>query len=1006
MRPVPWWRRASALVGVALVVLIVLGAVQLVVTELQSSTFQARYFAGVAAKLKFWLEPGPSPSIRFPQSGPYDQRLGYSELPALLDRLRAKGYRIEAQARHSFDLVELIESGYFPPYPEKSQAGLRVLDCRGEPLFSSSHPVHVYARFNAIPPLVVNTLLFIENRELLQTAHPHRNPAVEWGRLGKAIIERGVKIFDPDYDAPGGSTLATQIEKYRHSPSGITASIHEKFRQMVSASLRAYANGTDTYERRRQIAVDYLNTVPLAAAPGHGEVNGLGDGLWAWYGADFEAVNALLRRRPGDPGRHLHEQARAFRQVLSLLIAQRRPSHFLGPGRQQLVALTDSYLRLLANAGIVPPALRDAALRITLPFRGEGGAPSSAYVRTWKGANLVRTRLVSLLETPRLYDIDRLDVTAGSTLDADLQDTVTAMLRRLGDPAYAKSVRLREPRLLAHGDPAAVLYSFTLYERGEDANLVRVQTDNFSQPFDINEGAKLELGSTAKLRALASYLDVLASLHERYGSLTGAALREVEVHRRDRLTRWVIDYLANAKDPGLAAMLEAAMERRYSADPAEQFFTGGGVHTFSNFKREDNGKVPTVREALRDSVNLAFVRLMRDIVEHHMYRAPDLPARVLEDANHPRRAAYLARFADHEGREFVRRFHRKYRGMSAEQALETLLHGVRPTPQRLSVIFRSVEPQAGIEVFAGILRERLPSSRLPDKEMRKLYERYAPQRYSLADRGYLARIHPLELWLVAYLRRHPEAGLAQTIKASAGERQAVYAWLFKTHQRNAQDVRIRTLLEMEAFGEIHRHWKRLAYPFEALVPSYATAIGVSGDRPAALAELIGIIVNGGIRYPTVRMEELHFATATPYETNLKRVPAAGEQVMKPEVAATLKRALTSVVEEGTARRLRGAFSFPDKTALVVGGKTGTGDNRFEVYGAGGRLLESRAVNRTATFAFFLGERHFGVLTAYVPGALADSYNFTSALPVQILKVMAPQLGPYMHPGSDARCVRR
>ena len=127
-----------------------------------------------------------------------------------------------------------------------------------------------------------------------------------------------------------------------------------------------------------------------------------------------------------------------------------------------------------------------------------------------------------------------------------------------------------------------------------------------------------------------------------------------------------------AKDPGLAAMLEAAMERRYSASPAERFFTGGGVHTFANFKREDNGKVPTVREALRDSVNLAFVRLMRDIVDHYMYRPPESPARVLEDAQHPRRAAYLARFADHEGREFVRRFYRKYRGMSSEQALDAL----------------------------------------------------------------------------------------------------------------------------------------------------------------------------------------------------------------------------------------------------------------------------------------------------------------------------------------------
>jgi membrane peptidoglycan carboxypeptidase len=983
-------------------VLAAVGLAYVVATEVRSSTLQARFFSGIAARLKFWMEPGPSPSIRFPQSGPYDRRLGYSQMPAFLEKLQAKGYRIEAQARHSFHLVELIESGYFPPYAEKNQAGLHVLDCRGEPLFRFSHPERVYGDFGAIPPLVVDTLLFIENRELLDPEHPTRNPAVEWGRLGRALIEQAAKVFDPDYDAPGGSTLATQIEKYRHSPEGITPSVREKFRQMVSASLRAYAKGIDTTQRRRQIVVDYLNTVPLAAAPGVGEVNGLGDGLRAWYGADFQTVNALLRAA-GDTEVDLRERARAFRQVLSLFLAQRRPSYFLGPGRPQLAALTDSYLRLLAGAGIISPRLRDAALQTVLAFRDENGAPSGAYVRSSKAANAIRARLASVLEVPRLYDIDRLDLTVFSTFYADLQDTVTAMLRRLADPEHAKAAGLRETRLLEGQDPAAVLYSFVLYERGEDANFVRVQADNFSQPFDINEGSKLELGSTAKLRTLATYLEVLASLYEHYAGLPYAELRGIEVHPRDRLTRWVIDYLANAREPSLAAMLEAAMERRYSASPAEQFFTGGGLHTFENFQREDDARTPTVREAFRDSVNLAFVRLMRDIVEHYMYRAPESPARVLDDPQHPRRAHYLARFADQEGREFIRRFYRKYRDMDAQQALEALLQGVRPTPQRLAVIFRSVEPEAGVELFADFLRAHLPSSQLSDREVANLYERYAPQRYPLADRGYLARVHPLELWLVAYLRRHPQASLAQTIEASAAERQEVYAWLFRTHQKNAQDIRIRTLLEIEAFLEIHRIWKRHGYPFESLVPSYATAIGVSGDRPAALAELIGIIVNDGMRYPTVRMEALHFAMATPYETRLGRTRTAGERVMAPEVAATLKRALTSVVEEGTARRLRGAFSRPDKTALAVGGKTGTGDNRFEVYGAGGRLLESRAVNRTATFAFFIGERHFGVLTAYVPGALSDRYRFTSALPVQVLKTMAPRLMPYVDPGKGGGC---
>jgi hypothetical protein len=77
----------------------------------------------------------------------------------------------------------------------------------------------------------------------------------------------------------------------------------------------------------------------------------------------------------------------------------------------------------------------------------------------------------------------------------------------------------------------------------------------------------------------------------------------------------------------------------------------------------------------------------------------------------------------------------------------------------------------------------------------------------------------------------------------------------------------------------------------------------------------------------------------------------------------------------------------------MGGKTGTGDNRYRVFGPGGRLVESRAVNRTATFAFFMGDRWFGVVTAYVPGGASADYRFTSALPTEILRVLGPVLAP-------------
>src|SRR3546814_8487022 len=79
----------------------------------------------------------------------------------------------------------------------------------------------LYPDFNAVPPLVVNALLFIENRELLNPDTPRRNPAVEWDRLGRAVLGYATGgLLMPS--GPGGSTIATQLEKMRHSPGGQT----------------------------------------------------------------------------------------------------------------------------------------------------------------------------------------------------------------------------------------------------------------------------------------------------------------------------------------------------------------------------------------------------------------------------------------------------------------------------------------------------------------------------------------------------------------------------------------------------------------------------------------------------------------------------------------------------------------------------------------------------------------------------------------------------------------
>ncbi|MDP9033015.1 MAG: penicillin-binding transpeptidase domain-containing protein, partial [Pseudomonadota bacterium] len=527
------------------------------------------------------------------------------------------------------------------------------------------------------------------------------------------------------------------------------------------------------------------------------------------------------------------------------------------------------------------------------------------------------------------------------------------------------------------------------------------------QPFDINEGSKLELGSTAKLRVMTTYLQIVSELHDKYAATPAAELRKVPVEDTDRITRWALDYLAQNSDRNLPAMLDAALNRQYSANTGEGFFTGGGMHHFHNFRSQDNGRNPTLIEALRESINLPFIRLMRDLVRYSTYHGANNSAELLKDDSDPRRQEYLAKFADREGTTFLLKFWKKYRNKNTQARLDTFLDGMHPTAIRLAAVHRYLLPNASPASFNSFVRSHLSSVKSPEKltdeRLKKLYQNYGPGAYDLPDQGYIAKVHPLDLWLMGYLLNNPDATFTQATAASEHERQEVYSWLFKSRHKSARDSRIRTMLEIEAFLDIHQRWQKVGYPFDHLVPSLATAIGSSGDRPAALAELVGIILNDGVRQPTLRIDSLRFAADTPYETRLVNDPNRGKRVMPSEVATALKGALSQVVDAGTARRVSGSFKLADGTPLAMGGKTGTGDNRIEAIGAGGRILSSKAINRTATFVFYIGEHHFGTLTAFVPGASAQGFKFTSALPVQVLKGMAPILTPYLQPGNNSLC---
>ncbi len=267
---------------VAVLALLVCG----VAAEIRTSFLQSVLFSRLARQMTFTVAPGPSQAIIFPKYGPYDQRLGYAELPSFVRSLEDHHFAIASQARWSPTLEDFVKDGGYAIYREKERAGLELFDRDGAPLYRARYPERTFADFAAIPPLIVKSLSFIEDKDLFAPGEPDRNPAIDWPRFGLAFAGRVAGVVDPHLRAGGASTLATQTEKFRHSPEGRTPGIGEKLRQMVTATAHAYLEGPNTIAARRRIMTAYLNSEPLGSRPGYGEIIGVPEALWRWYGTD------------------------------------------------------------------------------------------------------------------------------------------------------------------------------------------------------------------------------------------------------------------------------------------------------------------------------------------------------------------------------------------------------------------------------------------------------------------------------------------------------------------------------------------------------------------------------------------------------------------------------------------------------------------------------------------------------------------------------------------------
>ena len=79
--------------------------VTLLVIEFRTSRVQSHLFAALARRMTYRVEPGAADLVNS-ASGPYDARLGYSNLERWLNKLTTTGFRVEAQA-HSSPMLSL-----------------------------------------------------------------------------------------------------------------------------------------------------------------------------------------------------------------------------------------------------------------------------------------------------------------------------------------------------------------------------------------------------------------------------------------------------------------------------------------------------------------------------------------------------------------------------------------------------------------------------------------------------------------------------------------------------------------------------------------------------------------------------------------------------------------------------------------------------------------------------------------------------------------------------------
>ena len=198
---------------------VLLAATAVLAVEARTSRLQAKLFASFDTGTRIEVEPGPNPTMSFPDNSPYDERLGYTRLAASSTGSRARAIGSTARRGSRPASTGSPRGASRCLYREKTQAGLAVVDRDGKRLYATRYPQRVYDDFEAVPSLVEQCSVHREPRAA-RSGHVFRNPAVDWDRLATAGSGAG-RLGATGVERPG-EHAGHPAREVRHSPDGRT----------------------------------------------------------------------------------------------------------------------------------------------------------------------------------------------------------------------------------------------------------------------------------------------------------------------------------------------------------------------------------------------------------------------------------------------------------------------------------------------------------------------------------------------------------------------------------------------------------------------------------------------------------------------------------------------------------------------------------------------------------------------------------------------------------------